>query len=95
MDATSQLAFHNMQISGLIGSWHTRIITAMEFIQYGTKGTLAEMLNASEEQVHKRLSELARKGEIVKTSKHRRSEKTGQKQTVWALPGVDLNLIKD
>ena len=92
-DQTSVMAYHNMKISGSIGTWHQRILEALQWIHYGTKGQLAEMLDATEEQVHKRLSELAKKGEIIKTKKTRRSVNTGQKQTIWALKGVDINSI--
>jgi len=91
MEPTSKLAYDNMQKSGQIASWHDRIMEAMVRLRYATKSMIAKELGSSEEQVHKRLSELQNAGKLLKTELRLKSPSTGQIQSIWALS--DLNSI--
>lgn len=87
---TSKAAFTNQTDNGNIASMQERIMAAFVILKFATKTEIAKILNMPEERIHKRLSELALKGEIYKTPYAKRSESTKELQTIWALPEIEV-----
>lgn len=84
----SRLAHKSQSANGNIQSMKDRILKAFKQIKYGCKTEISSFLKVPEEQIHKRLSEMQKDGLIVKTPISKRSSKTGELQSVWALSNL-------
>lgn len=72
--------------------WKVRILLALRCIGEGNKSQITKeinrlipYINASEENVHKRMSELVKMGLVKDTGRMIISEVTGRSQTIWRL----------
>lgn len=90
---TSKKAYNSQQQKGNIQSMQNRIMKVMERLKFGSQESIAKALNVHPSQVWRRLSELERCGNIIKTNISVRSASTGELQAVYCLPKVKLKLI--
>lgn len=86
----SRKAFKSQQAN--IETMHGKIMRVMHRLKFATKTEIAKALNVEQEKVHKRLAELTKKNELVKTEYSRRSPVTKELQAIWSLPNLKLKI---
>lgn len=87
---TSRIAYREVIDDKLDLSIQVKIMRALCRLkgERGIKTQIAQKLKMPEEQIHKRLSELLKKGIIEKTGRMFISKRTGKWQNEWQLVGT-------
>lgn len=92
IEITSKMAKDSQEMKGNLKRVREAVLDYFNIYKCGTKTQIAFITGLTEEQIHKRLSELKSQGHIYDSVYAERSNKTKELQKIWCKNGILITI---